>query len=190
MQDFALHHWDVVDGLGLKDPILVGHSMGGMIAAEMAATAPNDVSRLALICPAGLWLEDHPIPDIFAAMPFEMPPLLFHDVAAGPALMTAGMAMDDPGFLQTYLVNNARQLGMAGRILFPIPERGLEGRLYRVKAKTILVWGDSDKLIPPVYAHAFKKGIAGAQLVSIPEAGHMVIVEQTAAVVEAIGGLG
>ena len=54
MLDFTLHTWDVVVALGLKDPVLVGHSMGGMIAAEMAAIAPNDVSRLALICPAGL----------------------------------------------------------------------------------------------------------------------------------------
>ena len=73
MLDFTLHSWDVVKALGLKDPILVGHSMGGMIAAEMAAIAPNDVSRLALICPAGLWLEDHPIADIFSTLPFEMP---------------------------------------------------------------------------------------------------------------------
>ncbi len=51
MLDFALHTWDVVDALKLKDPILVGHSMGGMIAAEMAAIAPHDVTRLGLICP-------------------------------------------------------------------------------------------------------------------------------------------
>ena len=49
MLDFTLHSWDVVDALGLKNPILVGHSMGGMIAAEMATLAPHDVSRLALI---------------------------------------------------------------------------------------------------------------------------------------------
>src|ERR1700716_2640765 len=79
MLDFTLHTWDVVDALRLKDPILVGHSMGGMIAAEMAAIAPNDVSRLALICPAGLWLDDHPIVDMFSLLPFEMPKYLFHD---------------------------------------------------------------------------------------------------------------
>ena len=66
MLDFTLHTWDVVEALGLKDPILVGHSMGGMIAAEMAAIAPNDVSRLALIAPAGLWDDDHPIADMFS----------------------------------------------------------------------------------------------------------------------------
>jgi pimeloyl-ACP methyl ester carboxylesterase len=190
MLDVTLHYWDVVAALGLKDPILVGHSMGGMIAAEMAAIAPNDVSRLGLICPAGLWLDDHPIADVFSTLPYEMPALLFHDAEAGAAMMTAGRSVEDPGFLQAYLVQNARQLGMAGRLLFPIPDRGLAQRLYRVKAKTILVWGDSDKLIPPVYAQAFKAKIAGAQLVSIPEAGHMVALEKTPETVAAIQRLG
>ncbi|MBI1196886.1 MAG: alpha/beta fold hydrolase [Phenylobacterium sp.] len=190
MLDFTLHTWDVVEALGCKDPILVGHSMGGMIAAEMAAVQPNDVSRLALIAPAGLWDDDHPIADLFSTMPYEMPALLFHDPEAGAAMMTAGRDVEDPNFLQTYLVANARQLGMAGRILFPVPERGLAGRLYRIKAKTVLIWGDSDKLIPPVYAHAFKKSVAGAELVSIPEAGHMITLEQPQAVAEAIGRLG
>lgn len=190
MLDFTLHSWDVVEALGLKDPILVGHSMGGMIAAEMAAVAPNDVSRLALICPAGLWLDDHPIPDIFSMMPYEFPKYLFHDVEAGTKLMTTGLALDDPKFLQAFLVQNARQFGMAGKILFPVPDRGLSQRLYRVKAQTVLVWGDSDKLIPPAYAHAFKKAIPGARLVSIPEAGHMVPQERPDQVVEAISRLG
>lgn len=190
MLDFTLHTWDVVDALGLKDPILVGHSMGGMIAAEMAAVQPHDVSRLGLICPAGLWMDDHPVTDLFALMPYEMPQALFHDAEAGAAILTANRKVDDPNFLQTYLVANARQLGMAGRILFPIPERGLASRLYRIKARTVIVWGDSDRMIPPPYAHAFKKGIAGAELVSIPEAGHMAPVEKTAQVVDALSRLG
>jgi pimeloyl-ACP methyl ester carboxylesterase len=190
MLDFTLHSWDVVAALGLKDPVLVGHSMGGMIAAEMAAIQPNDVSRLALICPAGLWDDAHPIADLFATLPFEMPALLFHDAVAGAAMLTAGRNVTDPNFLQTYLVTNARQMGMAGRLLFPIPERGLQQRMYRIKAKTVIIWGDSDRLIPPVYAHGFKKGIAGAGLVSIPEAGHMVTLEKPGLVAEAVRGLG
>jgi pimeloyl-ACP methyl ester carboxylesterase len=190
MLDITLHTWDVLAALKLKKPILVGHSMGGMIAAEMAAIAPNDVSRLGLIAPAGLWDDDHPIADLFALMPYELPQYLFHDAEAGAKILTANRRVDDPNFLQNFLVQNARQLGMAGRLLFPIPDRGLSGRLYRVKAKTVLVWGDSDRLIPPVYAQKFKAAIKGAKLVSIPEAGHTVMVEKPANVVEALKRLG
>jgi len=189
MLDFTLHTWDVLEALGVANPVLVGHSMGGMIAAEMAAMAPHDVSRLALICPAGLWLDDHPIADMFSLLPFEMPNYLFHDPEAGAALMTAGLKMDDPEFLKTYLIRNARQLGMAGKILFPIPERGLAGRLYRIKAKTVVIWGESDRLIPPIYGPAFKAAIADSRLVTVAEAGHMVTVEKPAEVAQIIGTL-
>lgn len=189
MLDFTLHTWDVVSALGLKDPVLAGFSMGGMIASEMAAIAPNDVSRLALIAPAGLWLDQHPIPDFFAMLPFELPPVLFYDEAAGAKAMTAGVDLSDPNFLQAFLVQNARQLGAAGKILFPIPERGLASRLYRIRAKTQLIWGDSDKLIAPVYAQEFQRGIAGSSLTIIPQAGHLVPFEKPAAVVAAISQL-
>ena len=75
-------------------------------------------------------------------------------------------------------------------MLFPIPERGLSERLYRVKAKTILVWGDSDRVVSPIYAHEFKRLIKGAQLVSVPEAGHMVLMEKTRETAAAIQRLG
>jgi pimeloyl-ACP methyl ester carboxylesterase len=189
MLDYTLLGWDLVRVFGLTDPILVGHSMGGMIAAEMAAIAPNDVSRLALIAPAGLWLDDHPIPDMFTLLPYELPSYLFHDVEAGTKLLTAGLKLDDPEFLQDYLVRNARQLGMAGKLLFPIPERGLAQRLYRITARTVIVWGESDRMIPPVYGPVFEAGIVGSRLVSVPEAGHMVILEMPGAVVEAVASL-
>ncbi len=189
MLDFTLHSLDVVAALGVQAPILVGHSMGGMIAAEMAALAPNDFSRLALIASAGLWLEAHPIPDLFAMLPYEMPPYLFHDVEMGTKLMTAGVALNDPEWLKAFLVMNARQMGTAGKILFPIPERGLAERLYRISAKTLLIWGASDKLIPPAYGEAFKKAIKGAQLTIIPKAGHLVTLEQPDELVSALGTL-
>ncbi len=78
-----------------------------------------------------------------------MPALLFHDAEAGTALLTAGLATwTIRNSCRHFLVTNARQLGMAGRILFPIPERGLSERLYRITAKTVLVWGDSDRAGP------------------------------------------
>ena len=162
MLDFALLGHDIMDALGLEDQIVVGHSMGGMIAAEMAAIAPHDITRLALISPAGLWLDEHPIPDLFSKLPFELPELLFHDVELGKELMTAGLDFGDPEFLKNFLVINARRLGTAGKILFPIPERGLSQRLYRIRARTKVIWGESDKLIVPHYADAFVGAIAGA----------------------------
>lgn len=190
MLDFTLHTYDVMDALGLVKPIVVGHSMGGMMAAEMAAVAPNDIDRLCLLCPAGLWLDEHPMPDIFSMVPYELPPVLFHDAEAGAAMMTAGADFSDLTFLQNFLVQNARQLGMAGKILFPIPDRGLSERLYRIKARTLLVWGASDRLTPLPYAEAFNRGIAGSELIVVEKAGHMLPLEQTAAVVAAIGRLG
>lgn len=186
MLDFTLHSWDVVDALGLRDPILVGFSMGGMIASEMAAIAPRDVSRLALIAPVGLWLDEHPLPDIFSMLPYEFPKYLFHDEAIGARAIGANIELTDPAFLQTFLVRNARQLGAAGKILFPVPERGLASRLYRIRAKTLLIWGESDRLVPPVYARAFQSALPEADLVMIREAGHMVAFEKTAEVSAAI----
>lgn len=186
MLDFTLHSWDVVDALGLQDPILVGFSMGGMIASEMAAVAPHDVSRLTLIAPAGLWLDDHPMPDVFSMLPYELPQYLFHDPAAGAKAFGGNIDLSDPAFLQNFLVRNARQLGAAGKILFPIPERGLATRLYRIRAKTLLIWGESDRLVPPVYAEAFQKALPGSELRMISEAGHMVTFEKTVEVSQAI----
>jgi pimeloyl-ACP methyl ester carboxylesterase len=185
----TLHSFDVVDALGFDRPILVGHSMGGMIAAEMAAVAPREVERLGLIAPAGLWLDDHPVPDLFSKLPHELPALLFHDAALGERMMTAGGDFDDPKFLEAFIIRNTRQLAMAGKLLFPVPDRGLDERLYRIRAKTVLIWGDSDRVIPPAYGDAFRRGISGAELVRIPAAGHMVIVEQPEEVVAALAQL-
>ena len=189
MLDFTLHAFDVWDALGLSRPVVVGHSMGGMIAAEMAAVAPNEIERLALICPAGIWVDEHPIPDIFASMPFELPGLLFHDPAKHGALLSGGGDFNDPNFLTTFLVENSRRMTTAGRLLFPIPDRGVAERLYRIKARTQLIWGTSDKLIDPAYAEIFAKHIPHADIVRIPEAGHMVIYEQTDGVLAALARL-
>lgn len=189
MLDVTLLTFEVLAALGLSKPLLVGHSIGGMIAAEMAAVCPNEVERLCLIAPAGLWLDAHPAPDIFSMLPKEFPEALFHDVELGRELITSNVDIKDPKFLIPFLVTNARQLGMAGKLLFPIPERGLKDRIHRIKARTVLVWGNSDRVFPAPYAQAWKAAIASAELVSVPDAGHMVTLEQTDAVLAAIGRL-
>ncbi len=189
MLDFTLFGFDVWEALKLEDPILVGHSMGGMIAAEMAAVSNAAVTQLALICPAGLWLDDYPIPDLFSKLPFELPDLLFHEPAKFAALLSAGGDFNDPEFLTDFVVGNARRMGTAGKILFPIPDRGLGERLYRIRARTRVIWGESDKLIPPVYAEHFVAAISGAKLSMIEQAGHMVPYEQTDAVLAGLATL-
>ncbi len=187
MLDVTLHTLDVLEKLELKKPIVVGHSMGGMIAAEMAAIAHTEITKLCLIAPAGLWLDDHPVVDIFSRLPYELPGLLFHDAEAGGKLLTAGGGnMEDPEFLKQFLVMNARRMGMAGKLLFPIPDRGLTGRLHRITAKTLIVWGKEDALIPLFYGDAFKKAISKSKLVKVAQAGHAVGQEKPAAVLKAI----
>jgi pimeloyl-ACP methyl ester carboxylesterase len=186
MLDFTLHGWDVVEALGLERPILVGHSMGGMVAAEMAATNAGGVAKLALLAPAGVWLDAHPIPDLFAMTPFELPRVLFADASAGEKLLTAGLDLGDNEALKSFMVGNARRLGTAGKILFPVPNRRFAKRAYRVRAKTLICWGDRDRLIPPVYAEAWQRLIAGSEVARIAGAGHMLTLEQPRALAEAI----
>ena len=186
MLDFALHGWDVVTELGLERPSLVGHSMGGMIASEMAALAPQSVDRLALLCSAGFWLDDHPIPDLFSMLPFELAEVLFADPAAGEKMLTAGLDFSDDQALTNFMVGRARQMGMAGKILFPVPNRRLSKRAYRITAPTLLVWGEQDRLIPPAYASAFEAAIEHTTTVMVPDAGHMLPHEQPAAVADAL----
>jgi len=186
MLDFTLHGWDVVNALGLDRPALVGHSMGGMIGAEMACVSPERVEHLGLIAPAGLWLDEHPVADIFAVLPQSLPALLFHDPARGVAALTGGVDFSDDDALVGFFVENARRLGTAGKLLFPIPNRRLSKRLYRLTARTTLVWGESDRLMPPVYATRWKELIPDAEVVMVPDAGHMVTLEQPSAVIDAL----
>jgi pimeloyl-ACP methyl ester carboxylesterase len=186
MLDFTLHGWDVADALGLDRPHLIGHSMGGMMAAEMASVDNRRARSLSLIAPAGMWIDEHPIADIFTALPHELPGLLFHDPAAGAAALTGGVDFNDMDALVAFFIDNARRLGTAGKMLFPIPNRRLSKRIYRLKAPTTIVWGESDKLIPPVYAARWQELIPQADVVTVAEAGHMVLAERPDEVAAAI----
>jgi pimeloyl-ACP methyl ester carboxylesterase len=160
--------------------------MGGMIAAEMACLAPHDLDKLVLVSAAGLWIDAHPIPDIFSLLPSELARLLFHDPERGTALLTGGVDWSDMEAFKAFYIENSRRLAMAGKILFPVPNRRLSKRLYRLSADTLLVWGASDALIPPVYAERWRQLIPRASVVQIDGAGHMLPWEQPAAFAGAV----
>lgn len=180
MLDFALLGWDIVDGLDLERPSLVGHSFGAMIAAEMACIARRDLDRLALVAPFGLWLDDHPIPDPFAVLPFELAELLFADAANAAQLVDPGQDLSTNEGLAQFMVQNSRRLGTAGKIMFPIPNRRLSKRLYRLTAPTRIIMASEDSLIGEPYGAAWAEAISGSELVELAGAGHLANLEQPA----------
>ena len=186
MLDFTLHGWDVIAALDIRQPHLIGHSMGGMIAAEMACLVPGDVAKLALVSAAGLWIEEYPLPDIFSMLPFELVDALFQDPQKGTAILTGGVDFSDTEALKTFYLANSRRLAMAGKILFPVPNRRVSKRLYRLSAPTLVLWGEGDKMIPPVYAARWAELIPQGKVVRIADAGHMLPYEQPEAFVASL----
>jgi pimeloyl-ACP methyl ester carboxylesterase len=184
----VMHSWDVVDALGIDEPILVGHSFGGMVAAEMAALEPRRVKRLVLVAPAGLYLEECPTADFFAMTPDELAAAAFDDPKSKLARSFVELP-SDPHEAAEVGLRRLKGLAAAARFLWPLGDRGLSDRLYRVKAPTLLLWGKNDKMIPPAYAAVFARLLENAAEVrtaTIPRAGHMVLLEQTAQATHAI----
>jgi pimeloyl-ACP methyl ester carboxylesterase len=77
-----------------------------------------------------------------------------------------------------FLIALARGFRTAAKFLFPIPERGLERRLHRITAPTLVVWGEQDRFAQPSYGKIFVEKIRGARLMTIPNAGHLIGAEQ------------
>lgn len=183
--DAALFYHQLMDDLHLDSAYIVGHSMGGMLAAEVAALDTHRARKLVLVAPAGFWLEEHPTPDFFATEPKELPALLFHDPNSPLAQAFTQMPEDREQMAQMY-VERVKRMTMGGKFLWPIPDRGLKKRAYRIAAPTLLLWGASDRLIPPLYASVFKSHIRNCTEVQIPQAGHAVPYEQTQKFCEAV----
>lgn len=183
--DLLLYYDDLFETLGLDTVDLVGHSFGGMVAAELAATFPDRVRKLVLIDALGLWRDDAPIGDHVMTTPEKQVGLLYTDptkpdVAAGLALP------EDPAERNRRIVHRFGAVASTSHFIWPIPERGLAKRLRRVKADTLVLWGRQDALAPVVYAQEFAERIAGARVTLIDGAGHVPHVEQRELVSRAV----
>src|SRR5271156_2539887 len=176
--DAALFYHELMDELKIPGAHLVGHSMGGMLAAEVAALDSRGAKKLVLVGSAGFWLEDNPIPDLFATDLDDLPAMLFHDPKSPLAQMMLAMPWDDQELLADMYVERVKRLSMASKFLWPIPDRGLKKRAYRIAAPTLVLWGASDRLIPTVYAGEFTRHIKNARVQTIENAGHMLPYEQ------------
>src|SRR5438128_2523660 len=125
------------------------------------------------------------VADLFAALPTELPGLLFADTShpAAQAMLAGADGEPDVGALVPII----RGLTTLAKFMWPIPDRGLVRRLGRITAPTLLVWGERDALVPARYADDFAAGIGDAKTVIVPGAGHLPTVETPAAVITAIG---
>ena len=188
MHDLVIYYLDILDRLGLRGLPLVGHSLGGMFAAELAAAAPERFSHVVLLAPFGLWDDSEPTFDFFAASPQEQARAFYSDTHSEGALALAKVPVEaatevDPDTVEgreviDHLVERAKTMMSAARFLWPIPNRGLSRRLYRLTMPTLVVWGADDGVIPPSYASTFAREIRACNTVVIPKASHMLTEEK------------
>jgi pimeloyl-ACP methyl ester carboxylesterase len=183
--DLMLFYEELMQQLGLEHTHLVGHSYGGMLAAELAAHRPERVTRLVLVCPLGLWLDESPVPDFFVLTPSESAGLVWHDPDS--ALARAYRARpEDPQLRSEATLEQTRTLAAVGKFIWPIPDRGLTKRAHRITMPTLLVWGDSDGMVPPIYGTAFQELLPHARLEVINRCGHLPQVERTEEFLKAV----
>jgi pimeloyl-ACP methyl ester carboxylesterase len=137
---------------GIERADLVGHSLGGLVAAELAANEPERVLRLALVAPAG--------------------------IPCGRGLTTRAWRLvetlyDLRGRLPTMVTDafRAGPIGLIDGAVF-VSVRDLRAELASVRAHPLLVWGELDRLVPISVAPAWQQALPGARLVVL-RCGHV-----------------
>jgi pimeloyl-ACP methyl ester carboxylesterase len=188
VHDLALYHDELFGALGLDGASVVGHSLGGMVAAELAAHVPHRVDRLVLAAPLGLWNDDYPVADMFIAFPNGINELMWVDPSGDAALSfmaamasASGVGADAPAHedpMIAALIGILQGMTTAGKFLWPLPDKGLARRLRRIAVQTLVVWGAADTFAPARYAEDFARGIPSAKLEVLDGAGHMVPYER------------
>lgn len=169
LADWVSATLDLLEAAGLDGADLVGHGVGGLLAAEVAAFSRASVRRLALLAPLGLFDEREPVADVWAKRASEVPPLF----SAKPEAYAQSLACPAGQDEVEWQLAQVRAMEAAARLLWPTGDRGLAKRLHRIAAPTLLLWGAEDRVVPASYAKRFADGIAGkAEIRSIPGAGH------------------
>ena len=156
----------LLDELGLTGVTVVGNSIGGWIAAEIALLRSPRVSGVVLVDAAGLKLAGHPVPDFFtltmdqvAELSYYRPDAFRLDLDHLPDQAKAAMA-GNRAALATY----------AGPAM---ADPGLLDRLPDVTVPVLVIWGEADRMIPVEHGEAYAKAIPDARFLVIPESGHL-----------------
>jgi pimeloyl-ACP methyl ester carboxylesterase len=181
--DLANFYLDFLDQLDLRNVDLVGFSLGGWIAAELAARNTSRLASLTLVAAAGIHVKGVAQVDSFLRNDEQRVRDFFHDPKRADEMLKhlARPELED--------VNLKNRTTTAKLIWQP---RGYDPHLHkwlhRIDVPTLLIWGDDDRLFPKDYAFAYQRLIPGAKVAIIPECGHLPQAEQRQAFVAALEG--
>jgi pimeloyl-ACP methyl ester carboxylesterase len=167
IHDYVLHYLDLLDELGLDEFTLVGHSMGGMLAAWLAIEQTRRVQRLVLVSPLGLRVPEHPTVDIFAIPDEE----LLTYVAADMSVFDGKVPMPPtPEFLAERYRESTSTARMFWNRAYDLK---LPRWLHRLTMPTLLLWGEVDRLIPAGQAAVWAELLPNVQTKILPGVGHV-----------------
>ena len=175
VDDIAYIYLELLDHLNLQQVDLIGCSIGGWIAAELATKAPERVHRLVMVGPVGVKTgppDRLDIPDIFAIPQSDLESLLFHD----PARMRLEPSRLTDEQLAISVRNRETLALLAWEPYMHNPK--LPHRLHRVAAPTLFVRGASDGLVSAAYIDSYARLLPNARTATIAAAGHAPQVEQ------------
>ncbi|MPY92800.1 MAG: alpha/beta fold hydrolase [Acidimicrobiia bacterium] len=183
--DWVTATLDLLDAAGVEGADLAGHSIGGSLAAEVAAFSRGSVRRLVLVSPYGLYDDERPPKNLWA-------------MRSGPANMAmsrdrarieAQVAVPEGGDEVEWPIEMQRAVVAGARMFWPLCDLGLGKRLHRVTAPTLVVWGEEDAALDGRYAERFADGISGPVTVArVAGAGHLVDLDAPDALADRIEG--
>ncbi len=183
VDDLAYLYLDLLKQIDLRDVTIVGLSMGGWVAAEIAVRSSERIGRLVLVDSLGIKVSDRETPDIadmFAIYEEDLMRLLFRDPER---FKIDARALSEQAL--AHVVENRAALALY--IWEPYAHNPkLLGRLGRIDRPTLVIWGANDGLVKPDYGRNFAAAIPGAAFEVIPDCGHLPQVEQPARLAERI----
>jgi pimeloyl-ACP methyl ester carboxylesterase len=180
--DLVNHYEETLDQLDLQSTALIGHSFGGMVAAEVAAHLRHRISELVLLAPLGLWDDQYPVVEIDGIDRARRSEVMLADSTRSLPTLLDPDPSDYEAVFQAEM--NAASIN---QFSWPIAEKGLARRLYRVTAPTLLVWGADDQIVNPVYAAYFEAKLSSeVDRQVIPGLGHLLHLEDSARVLSRV----
>jgi pimeloyl-ACP methyl ester carboxylesterase len=182
--DLAMFYLDFIEDMDLRDVHLVGTSLGGWVAAEVAVRNSSRVASLTLVAPAGIRVKGIPVGDFFIWSNEEATRNLFFDQTIPDRLLSMKPTDEQ---LDVAMKNRfaATRYAWQPRLFNP----DLEKWLHRIKVPTQVIWGENDKLIPVEYANRWKEHLPHAQISILNNCGHLPHIEASDTLFENVSAL-